>query len=144
MKWVNKNTKFIEREFLKAIDNGILEFLEEMKEDMEYATSSWKHKPQFQVSKRQKAVTTRSKRFLWVNRGTSVRWSRVSRNWQSKSQPMSLTPGSGRGRILKKVDKSKPGIVARNFDEAAAIKRAPRFEPILTKHVSRRANAIFV
>jgi len=144
IEWINKHTNFISREFIRAINDACFEWLQdEIKPDLESATSTWKHQPRFSVNKKHLDITTSSKRFHWVNHGTSVRYARLSKNWESKSTPGSLKAGYGAGRVLKRVHKPYPGIKPRDFGRTSAEKRAPQIPRIFTKHIVARAARIW-
>jgi len=142
-KWINKHTKFIGSQFLKAVEDGCAEWLGEMLPDLQAATSTWKHKPTFIIRKKDGQIVTRSKRFKWVNDGTRVRYAKLSKNWVSKSTPGSLVAGSGAGKVLKRVDGTHRGIKPRHFEEPSAIKQAPKLPGIIAKHINARAAKIW-
>jgi len=56
--------------------------------------------------------------FLWVNKGTRVRYATMSKDWSSKTKPGVIASFKGSGRMLFVSRKRpRPGIVARNFTD---------------------------
>lgn len=101
---------------------------------------TWEHKPSFeetfeetktQMTGSALAAGEGSKEnpYLFVTRGTAVRYATMSPDFQAKSKVRVIGSSSGRGGKLY-VDKSRPrpGIKAREFEEEIAKQEQPKFE----------------
>jgi hypothetical protein len=70
-------------------------------------------------------VWTDDPRFLWLDKGTKIRWALMSGDWQSKTRPHWVGAGRGKGRAVlvgkrafrKRGLAPRPGIEARHFTE---------------------------
>ena len=139
--WVNKNTKFIKAEFMAAVGLGVRDTLKEFKKDFESVTGNWDPPPVFTLTK--DSISTPSKKFLWINKGTNIRKRIMSGDWVSKTTPNSLRAGSGAGRALG--FGFRPGIEARNFDLASAERQIDSglLPGLIAKRIRQRAKSIF-
>lgn len=76
-----------------------------------------------------------SKKWIFLNGGTSVRWAVMSPDWKSKTTPGTLKSGRGRGRVLavgkKRLRRPRPGIEARNWTKIIFDTRSPEFAEIM-------------
>jgi len=120
------------------VENTLEDFLKkevgpEIKKDMQGATSTWNHKPDFPVEFRYlqykmwvQVVPSGVNKDKWkfVSRGTRVRHARMSDDFQAKTRPGSLKSRAGRGGVVA-ISKSivKPGVEARKFEEQILEKR---------------------
>lgn len=102
---------------------------------LKVTTDTWLGpKPRFasEVTASRKALKVRTgptgyglgaKKWMWLERGTSVRWALMSRNWQSKTMPGYLGSGGNPGRVvivgkramMKRRIAPRPGIKPRNW-----------------------------
>ena len=73
-----------------------------------------------------RTISTDADIMNWLNNGTSIRWALMSNDWSSKTRPNSTNVGAGSGRAVLRGQSAmqakgmgaRPGIEARNFDEA--------------------------
>jgi hypothetical protein len=119
-------------------------------------TKTWKGvKPQFRstniVSQKQIAIATfpfgggpRAKgywKWVWLERGTKIRWALMTGDWRSKTSRGVLGSGSGGGGVvivgkramMRRNIKPRPGIQARNFIAEMNKVRSRKFKGELEK-----------
>lgn len=141
IKWINKNTRFIKSEFMKAIEEGVHDILLEFEKDYKKPTAGFNPPPTFTVGKG--SITTTDKKFLWLEFGTRVRRRTMSRNWISKTTPGSLRSRAGRGK--PEGYGFHTGIKARDWGTASALRQIktgylPR---AITRRMVTRSRLIF-
>ena len=101
----------------------------EAKASFEMTVKNWKHKPKF-ASKTDEGATVGGIRiqvatddpiYLYVDKGTKVRYATMSKDWKSKTEPdvVGTFPGKGR-RLFVNKRRPRPGIKARNFTKHIA------------------------
>lgn len=86
------------------------------------------------------SVTTRDKRFKFLDQGTKVRRAVMSKDWQSKTSPNVILSTPGKGKVVfisKKI--SRPGIKARNFSKVIAKSYKPEFKKRIKNCLERAA-----
>jgi len=75
--------------------------------------------------------TEGGKKFMWLDEGTKVRWAVMSGDWRSKTRVGSWKSGGGKGRVviygrgamMKRKMKARPGIKARGWTKLATQER---------------------
>jgi hypothetical protein len=76
--------------------------------------------------------------YPFVERGTKVRYARMTNNFISKTQPGLISSRRGRGGVLR-VDKTKPlpGIKARGWEEKIKKSQEPKLKKRINKALGR-------
>jgi len=90
-------------------------------------------------------------KFLWLDKGTRIRWALMSRNWRSKTRPGQLNSGPGSGRVIiagrramqSRNIQPRPGIEARNWTDIIAQRRRRPFQRAMVKAIQRGARKAF-
>lgn len=112
-----------------AMRNNVRALLEEEgkidKRLMQTTAENWNEPPGFEtvVTMRQDGVAdthptgANAKKWYYLQFGTSVRYARMSRDWQSKTTPGNLRSGPGQGHVIARGAKAgaQPGIQARGW-----------------------------
>ena len=122
------------------------------------STRTWKPPVRFRTDVRVAGVdavvkvSTKDKRFIFVDKGTSRRWAVMSPGYSPKSQVRSLTARMGRGRVVVRGEQAMratghirplPGIKARNFSiEIRKLRRRPFFTN-MRRAMARAARGTF-
>jgi len=139
------NSKLLDKVIRQALWKEIQTDVKIMRE----YTSTWEHKPRWNVrSKRiargyQVGMFTTDKRFIWVEKGTSVRWRRMSQGWQSKSRRGSLAARPGQGKALGFYKTPRKGIEARDNLETMADTRRVLFVLEVQAAINAASTALF-
>lgn len=80
------------------------------------------------------------KKWIWLNRGTSVRYAILSSDWKSKTEPDNLDAGEGSGRVVKiDMDNPQPGIEARNWSKIIMRQFKPGYHRRMQRAMRRGA-----
>jgi hypothetical protein len=86
--------------------NALKDTSKDINQRFSQITSTWKHKPKFARPIIRYAggdayiiMGTSDDIFRWLDEGTSVRWSKLSRDWISKTTPNVYQSGPGRGYV---------------------------------------------
>jgi hypothetical protein len=90
-------------------------------------------------------------KFVWLDKGTRIRWAVMSRDWQSKTRPGRLNSGPGSGRVViagrramqARNIRPRPGIEARNWTEIVASRRKRPYQRAMVKAMQRAAQKAF-
>lgn len=73
-----------------------------------------------------------TKKWIWLNGGTRVRYATMSQDWKSKTKPGVLKSGRGRGKVLYvNRRRPRPGIHAREWTLIIFKSRSPEFKNII-------------
>lgn len=78
-----------------------------------------------------------SRKWMWLNQGTRVRYADLSPDWVSKTAPRILQSGAGAGKVLRRGRDAKwhPGIEPRNWSETIANMERDNFERLIYKAI---------
>jgi hypothetical protein len=107
-------------------------------------TATWNHKPKFVISRFVTGddvyvqVVTDDKIYYFVDQGTSVRYAKMTDDFEPKTSPGWIGSRTGRGG-LDYIDPRhpRPGIVARNWTEAIYSDRQDKFNRNVYRAVER-------
>ena len=111
--------------------------------------STWKHKPKwtFKIKSRKNDIVgtlaTSSKPYTYIERGTNIRWRKMSRDFISKTNPGRLGAAPGAGRAEGFFKRPVKGIKARDFRVIVAERMQPEFQQIMTKKMNIIASRFF-
>jgi hypothetical protein len=111
--------------------NVLKKYEKDILKSMENTVATWTYPSQFYTSKSYKggyaqvSITTDDEIWGYLNEGTSERWALMSRDWQSKTVPGSLTSRGGYGKVVMRGRKkfmargmgAQPGIEAREWTD---------------------------
>lgn len=100
--------------------------------------NTWKKKPAFKTSSQlisggaEAIVSTKDKKFIYLEKGTSKRWAVMSNPYITKTRAHVLGSRPGRGRTVVRGSramrgKAMPGIKAREFSAEIIKRRSPIF-----------------
>lgn len=95
--------------------------------------------------------TKGAQKWVFLDKGTKIRWALMSPNWKSKTAPgrFKSTRGAGRPVIVGKRAmqrrniKPRPGIKARNWSETLTRRRRRPFQRRIVKAIQRGAKKLF-
>lgn len=145
--------KAIKPDFLK-VDNIRKELLNELrregkalKRDFDKTIAGWEgdkptFSPEIGLTSREASVIVRPRgndkgvnKWGWLDKGTSIRWALMSRDWRSKTKPGKLSSGGGAGRVViagrramqRRNIGPRPGIRARGWSIKIGRKYKRRF-----------------
>lgn len=90
-------------------------------------------------------------KFLWLDKGTRIRWALMSKDWRSKTRPGGLSSGPGGGRVVVAGRRAmqarniapRPGIQARNWTTLIAQRRKRPFQRAMVKAMQVGASKAF-
>lgn len=90
-------------------------------------------------------------KFVWLDKGTRIRWAVMSKDWRSKTRPGRLNSGPGSGRVVIAGRRAmqarniapRPGIQARNWTELVAKRRRRPYQRAMVKSMQRVARKAF-
>jgi len=90
-------------------------------------------------------------KFLWLDKGTKIRWAVMSGNWKSKTKPGNFRAGAGRGYVViagrgamsKRNIRARPGIKPRGWTEKLQKQRKRPFQKSMVKAMQRGAKKIY-
>jgi len=90
-------------------------------------------------------------KFVWLDKGTRIRWAVMSSDWQSKTRPGRLNSGPGSGRVViagrramqSRNIRPRPGIEARGWTEMVAKRRKRPYQRAMVKAMQRGARKAF-
>lgn len=96
-------------------------------------------------------VSTRDRRMVHIDRGTSVRWAVMSQNFRPKTRVRSLTSRRGAGRTLIRGRRAmtarnispRPGIKARLFSDTIAKREKSPFAKRVQDEINSAAKRTF-
>jgi len=109
-----------------AITNTLNGTAKAISVDFSVTTQTWQHRPSFKIaspSEYTREISTDSKIYGYVSRGTKVRYATMTPGFVPKTVPFNIRSRRGRGGVLfvnKK--RPRPGIKAREFDKVIAKK----------------------
>lgn len=128
----------------KAIRQVLVDLVEEEidKADEQFGKTykTFGNKPTFKKGVKEKRASvegetltsgdgSRNNPYPFITKGTSVRYARMTDDFQAKTIPKVIDSGSGRGGVLY-IDKRRPrpGIKAREYEETIAKDEQPKFK----------------
>jgi len=78
-----------------------------------------------------------SKKWMWLNQGTSVRYADLSPDWQSKTSPGVVHAGMGAGQVLRRGHNARrhKGIEARNWSTIIANMERDNFQRLIYRAI---------
>ena len=135
------NTEGLRTDILSALNRTI----GHARDQLRRTTQHWEHKVTFNTKRRfpRKGtvlgfeLTTEDAVWNMLDQGTSVRFSDLSPDWESKTTPNQFDSGFGAGEVIGvSFEGFKPGIEARNWSELLA----EYIAPILAEEVDEAIN----
>jgi len=144
IEWVNKNTQFIASEFMKALDEAVNDIQKDFISDYKKVSGNWSPPPTFTPLKTGE-ISVSTKKFNWLDNGTSKRMMRMSEDWKSKTSPGYLGRGAGRGRPIGFSKRPLPGIRKRLWTMASAYRQLSQgtMQRRVERRVRQRARSMF-
>lgn len=129
-----------------AKEKALAELGEEAKALFEKTVETWDDKPEFTVKEYQNSVSvsTSSKVYSYIDKGTSVRYATMIPGFSPKTRVRVIASARGSGGMVR-VDRNhpKPGIEAREFSviiqERIQKKFLARFKSVIAAYVSGEA-----
>lgn len=78
-----------------------------------------------------------SRKWMWLNQGTRVRYADLSSDWQSKTAPGVVHSGAGAGTVLRRGARAKPhrGIEPRRWSEIIANMERDNFTRLIQRAI---------
>jgi hypothetical protein len=78
-----------------------------------------------------------SRKWMWLNQGTAVRYADLSSDWQSKTSPNVVHSGAGAGMVLRRGHDARrhKGIEARNWSTIIANMERDNFERLIYRAI---------
>ena len=130
------------RRYLRVVENSLTETARAIKVDFDTTTSSWADRPAFTIESHtgERKVFTDNEIYGYVNRGTAVRHALMEPGFRPKSRRRYIGANKGQGGVVivsKKI--VRPGIEAREFDEAIRAKWHDEFPRQLQRAIDSEA-----
>ncbi len=121
------------------------------KREFEKVVSTWSPRATFRVDWHERPnqaivqVITNDKRFLWLDKGTRIRWAVMSRDFSPKTTYRTIGARSGGGRVVirgrqamqQRNIKPRRGIKAREFSKEILKRRKPSFYKAMREAIAR-------
>ena len=90
-------------------------------------------------------------KFVWLDKGTRIRWALMSSDWNSKTKSGSFRSGRGRGRVViagrramrRRNIQARPGIQARGWTEKLQKQRKRPFQSAMVKAMQTGAKKVY-
>lgn len=114
-----------------ASEKALKQLGEEAKAQFEKTVETWSDKPDFNVKENSGSVqvTTNSKIYTYLDKGTSVRYATMSPDFSPKTRARVIGSTSGRGgMIFVSRNHPKPGIEAREFSVVIQARMQSKFK----------------
>ena len=120
-----------------AIESALDEQADALQDDLLKPTRTWRRRPAFTIIRAtgRRIVQTDSRIYLFLTRGTRVRYAVMSLDFMAKTTPRVLGAGPGRGGMVFVGKKPLPGIEAREFEEVASENTNRDFPRVIIRHL---------
>lgn len=139
---VPKEVMFDPVRFNRAISTAMDAAAEGMRIDFQVTTQTWKGHPPFyiQADGFKRVVWTDSRIYLFVSRGTRIRYATMTGDFIAKTKVGRIASGPGRGGVAF-ISRAhpRPGIKARRFEEVIAKKWIKNFPDLIQRAVNTEA-----
>ncbi len=128
--------------YLRVVENSLTETARAIKIDFDTTTATWSDRPDFRIESHtgERTISTDDEVYGYINRGTAVRHALMEPGFRPKSRRRYIGANKGQGGVVivsKKI--VRPGIEAREFDEAIAVKWHDEFPAQLQRAIDSEA-----
>jgi hypothetical protein len=129
-----------------AKEQALGELAEEARELFQKTTATWETQPVFivRINQNNTSVTTASKIYTYIDKGTRVRYATMSPDFSPKTRSRVIGSTAGKGRmIFVSRNHPRPGIQAREFSviiqERMQKKFSAKFKRVIKTYISGEA-----